>query len=193
MFNAPELIQIDKITAARLQIETAIELVFRDGDVVSQINLIHSAWSIIKDLISDKNKNLADEEKIQISRERFLDLHPDRTDDNQVWKELDEPWTVFKHARDDPHSVYSIEPNKGEYTLYSSPQHHRHSGSGPGAAGALKLAHPHRPIPPEQDISRHHHTKIHGPSGAQPACICQTREFPSCVRTQGTGSLWLRV
>jgi hypothetical protein len=45
----PQSFRLDKITAARRQLETAIELLFENRNVVSICVLMHGAWSIVKD------------------------------------------------------------------------------------------------------------------------------------------------
>jgi hypothetical protein len=47
--------RLDKITAARRQLDTAIELLFENRDVVSICVLMHGAWSIVKDLMKTEN------------------------------------------------------------------------------------------------------------------------------------------
>jgi hypothetical protein len=51
----PQSFRLDKITAARRQLDTAIELLFENRDVVSICVLMHGAWSIVKDLMKTEN------------------------------------------------------------------------------------------------------------------------------------------
>lgn len=85
--------QINKITAAGCQIDTAIELILSERDDVSACVLIHSAWSIVKDINIHKG--------VRGSRDWAVDSFP-KEKPKAIWEVLDSNWTFFKHAKDDP-------------------------------------------------------------------------------------------
>lgn len=92
----PRIFKVDKITAAGCQLDTAIRLIFEGEDQVSACVLIHSAWSIIKDLLKHKST--------ESSRDWMTELYPEKTK-QEVWQTLDQCWNFFKHAKDDPHKI----------------------------------------------------------------------------------------
>ena len=90
MSTETELYKADKITVAGCQLDTSIELIFGLKDVISAAVLIHSAWSVIKDLLKHKG--------IESSRSWMTEFFPD-TPEKDVWKTLDEVWNFCKHAQ----------------------------------------------------------------------------------------------
>lgn len=104
-----EVIRIDKIQAASRQIDTSIELLFNNKDQVSICMLLHSAWSVLKDLANFYSKG-------DTSRIWIADLHP-RESQNIVWKKIDELWNFCKHAKNDPNKCYEFLEDYSEPAL----------------------------------------------------------------------------
>jgi hypothetical protein len=89
----PQYFRLDKITAARRQLGTAIELLFENRDVVSICVLMHGAWSIVNDLMKLR--------ELESSRDWMLEHFPNMSE-TEVWKELTSVWTFCKHAKKRP-------------------------------------------------------------------------------------------
>ena len=103
------ILRIDKISAAGCQLDTAIELILSDKDVISTIVLVHSAWSVIKDLLINSEK--------ESSRAWMPELFPN-TPKEDVWKKIDDVWKFCKHANRDPHGLIEFSSDHIEIALF---------------------------------------------------------------------------
>ena len=102
-----QVVTINKITAASCQIDTAIEVIFRNTDVVSPIVLTSSAWSLIKDLLKiNKEKDFSRTWMVELFPPEDGILSKDHA--NSIYKKLDEPWNFFKHAEFDHSKLLKI-------------------------------------------------------------------------------------
>ncbi len=94
-FDPEELLKeeiiVDKLDAARRQIETAITMFFEEGDVISQHTLISAAWGIVYDLA--KKQGIAGSLK-----DAPLD---DQMDRRKFIEAIHLPQNFFKHAKTD--------------------------------------------------------------------------------------------
>ncbi len=100
--------QLSKLQAAGCQIDTAIELLLKEGCEVSACVLIHSAWSIVKDIGKTRG--------IQGSRDWAAESFPEKKPED-VWKELDSYWQFFKHANSDPDKILDFDSDYLETAL----------------------------------------------------------------------------
>jgi hypothetical protein len=92
------MIRVSKLDAARRQLDTAIELWFRDGDSVSIEALVNNAHQIIQDINEKKgNKEVTVLEMVK------RHVKPEHVEDvMRLWKK---PVTFLKHANRDPHDI----------------------------------------------------------------------------------------
>ncbi|MDI1227320.1 MAG: hypothetical protein PSY14_06520 [bacterium] len=104
-----ELYTASKITAAGCQLDTATELLLSSRDLLSAAVLIHSAWSVTKDLLAHK--------KTESSRSWMAELFPQLTE-IEIWRKLDEVWTFSKHANKDPDAVIQFSGGYVEAVLF---------------------------------------------------------------------------
>ena len=102
------IIRADKITVARGQLDTAIELILGDKDIISSVVLVHSAWSVLKDLLKVRN--------IKSSRSWMPELLSELSE-NEVWKKIDQVWNFSKHAKGDPESFIEFKADYIEGAL----------------------------------------------------------------------------
>lgn len=105
----PQSFRLDKITAARRQLGTAIELLFENRDVVSICVLMHGAWSIVKDLMKHR--------ELESSRDWMPEHFPNMSE-TEVWKKLTSVWSFSKHAKKDPDSVLELQVDHVERALF---------------------------------------------------------------------------
>lgn len=103
------IVKVDKITVAGCQLDTAIELILSDKDVVSAVVLVHSAWSVAKDLLKIR--------KIESSRTWMPEFFPDSSE-REVWNQLDLVWNFCKHAKDDPDNHIKFKADYIEVALF---------------------------------------------------------------------------
>jgi hypothetical protein len=114
MANAdqPAKIPIGKLEAARRQIETAINLWFKDGDAVSIHTLVGAAHRVVHDMAEHQG-----------SAAVFLDskrLTEWGYDAKEFKKAIRKAETFFKHALNDPEETYALTEHETEYLLYST-------------------------------------------------------------------------
>lgn len=90
---------ITKPNAAGCQLETAIRLYFEGVDDVSVCVLLHSSWSILKDLLKHK--------KQETTRDWMAKEYAKQSGDDpaKFFKIADQDWNFFKHARQDPNKA----------------------------------------------------------------------------------------
>jgi len=100
--------KVSKTTAACCQLDTAIKLLLTSEDDVSVCVLIHSAWSILKDLHRHKNS--------KSSRDWVVECFPDDKP-KDTWKVLDSNWNFFKHANTEHNEVLDFDAGYLEYAL----------------------------------------------------------------------------
>lgn len=104
-------VNIAKIDAARRQLETAIELYFQGGDVVSVHTLAAAAREILADLCEHR------EVEPFFSQERMLKelVKPEFRD--MLYKALHKAENFFKHADRDPDKLLAFNPKQSEFII----------------------------------------------------------------------------
>jgi hypothetical protein len=87
---------ITKSNAAGRQLETAIRLDFESVDDVSVCVLLHSSWSILKDLLKHK--------KLESTRDWMAKEYAKQSGDDpaKFYTLAAQDWNFFKHAKCDP-------------------------------------------------------------------------------------------
>ena len=103
--------QIAKLDAARRQLETAIELYFQGGDVVSLHTLAAASREILADLCAHR------EVEPVLSQERLLKelVKPEFRD--TLYQALHKAENFFKHADRDQDVLLSFNPAQSEFIL----------------------------------------------------------------------------
>ncbi len=101
--------KISKITAANVQLNTALELFFSNKSSITVITLAYPAWHIVKDLLKHH--------KIASSRDWIRDDHPQFMD-KEVWNTQDKDWNFLKHAKDDPEAFLDFDDSYIETILF---------------------------------------------------------------------------
>lgn len=99
---------INKLDAAKRELESSVRLFFSYGDMVSIHNLTHSAFTILRDLGA---KSLIIDESIEIIRKEF------RIDFVRKYKEAG---NYIKHAEKDPLSSLLFSPNDTKIHLFDT-------------------------------------------------------------------------
>ena len=113
-------IAITKIDAARRQLDTAIDLWFREGDPVSIHTLASAARRIVLDLCGHRGIHLG------LFDPSFLPKGKEQEYKNMLRKAE----TFFKHAKDDPHNSIRFNPKFTEvYLLDAADSFFRLTGS----------------------------------------------------------------
>lgn len=103
-------LQIPKITAARSQLKTAIELWFADGDAVSIHTLACAAHQIIHDInIHQKGPDLIFDSAVIKDENR-----------NEWVRRMKKEMNFFKHADTDPVGVIEFDPQSSELFILMS-------------------------------------------------------------------------
>ena len=100
--------QIDKITAAKYQLDTAIDLFFRDRDPVSIRTLLSSAWSVLY--------NLHCKQGLESSRDWMASCFPDHTP-KEIGNILTHDWNFFKHAKEDAEDILAFDDSANQELL----------------------------------------------------------------------------
>lgn len=100
--------QVDKITAAKHQLDTAIELFFLDRDSISIRTLLSSAWSILY--------NLHRKRGLESSRDWMVSCFPDYRP-GKIREILTNDWNFFKHARNDAEEILEFDGGINERLL----------------------------------------------------------------------------
>ncbi len=103
---------VTKLDAARTQLETAIELWFRDGDPVS----IHTLTAASRRITLD----LAEHRKIPQGLGLFDPKLMPKGLEKDVKKLLRHPETFFKHAAEDPEATLKFNPQASEAYLFDA-------------------------------------------------------------------------
>jgi hypothetical protein len=91
--------RVDKLTAARRQFATAVDLWFADGDPVSTHTLVAASGRVFSDLL--RHKGLTD----HLVNNAYI-----RPDKRREWiAAIRRPSNFFKHADDDPGDVHEFD------------------------------------------------------------------------------------
>jgi hypothetical protein len=105
-------ITVDKLTCARTQIDTAIDLYFRDGDPVSIHTLACAAFEILKNLNAKRGG------KPLLLEFAFLDKPEQAGLRKSVIDQMKSFQNFFKHADRDPDATKQFRPRLNEYWLF---------------------------------------------------------------------------
>jgi hypothetical protein len=104
IFVSDKLLKVSKLDAARRQLDTAIELWFREADQISIHTLVFAAFEIIQD-INKKHGNM-DVTLLGLARKS---VKPEQVEKAiHVWKKA---MRFFKHADRDPHEILQFNPD----------------------------------------------------------------------------------
>jgi hypothetical protein len=104
---------INKIDAARRQIETAITLFFYEMDIISIHTLASAAYTIIFD-VAKKND-------ASVTTCRDMELASVKEEYKKFYvKKMKEAENFFKHADKDPHGVLAFNQNQTEFILWDA-------------------------------------------------------------------------
>jgi hypothetical protein len=101
---------IDKKYAAACQIDTAIELFFRERDDVSIIALTYAAWHIIKDISKAQGK--------KTTRDYFVEGEAAQ-EKRDILRQTDALWNFLKHAKNDEKDEFQFLEGLSERLLFS--------------------------------------------------------------------------
>ena len=103
-------IQTTKLDAARRQLETAISLLFNDGDAISIHTLAYAAFGILKDVAAHRNATgvLTAAEALAAAGKK-----------GEFWKGFNRAGNFFKHANRDPDAVLVGMPEEENEALIS--------------------------------------------------------------------------
>lgn len=95
-------IQIDKLTAAKRQLETSIQLFFNEADEISIHTLAAASFEILKDVAKSKNADTSTKHKLEemINGDSIL-----LKDFRAAWNK---PQNFFKHANNDPEGIITF-------------------------------------------------------------------------------------
>jgi len=104
-------IQIAKIDAARRQLETAIDLYFRAGDVIAVHTLAAAARNVLANLCAHRDVISV----LQI--EHWVEEYIKPEHHGMIHKRFRAPENFFKHADRDPEEVLTFNPEASEYWL----------------------------------------------------------------------------
>lgn len=102
--------KISKISAARRQLDCAVELWFRDGDMVSIHTLVFAAYEIFNDL----NKKHGNIEATLLGHAQSI-ARPGHLED--LMRIFKAPMNFFKHANRDPHEILEFDPVINEFLI----------------------------------------------------------------------------
>lgn len=100
--------QIDKITAAKHQLDTAIDLFFLDRDPISIRTLLSSAWNVLHDLLAKTD--------LESSRDWITKSFPDHSQ-KEIMGILKHDWSFFKHADRDPERILKFDDRANQELL----------------------------------------------------------------------------
>ncbi len=103
-------IQTTKLDAARRQLETAIALLFNDGDAISTHTLAYAAFGVLKDVAAHRGASnvLAAAEALAAAGKK-----------GEFWKGFNRAGNFFKHADRDPDGVLTDMPEEENEALIS--------------------------------------------------------------------------
>jgi hypothetical protein len=104
-------VRIDKLEAARRQIDAAIRMTFNDEDAIAIHSVAAAAHRIIKDLCEQRG----DVESYLM----FTDwIRPGY--EKQFWRQMNSSANFFKHADEDAEQVHELETEASDYMLLFS-------------------------------------------------------------------------
>lgn len=105
------ILKISKLDAARRQLDTAIELWFREADPVSIAALVFNASQIIQDV----NEKSGNKHVTTLAMAQRLAARPEHVGEiMRLWKK---PVAFLKHANRDPHDILEFRPDATEMTI----------------------------------------------------------------------------
>src|SRR5258706_10252895 len=102
--------QVTKLDAARRQLETAIRLLFEQGDAVSVHTLAHASFGILKDVAAHRSK------RTPVLGETAITA---ALDDPTFKKGFNRAGNFFKHGSKDPDGILSGGPEEENEALIS--------------------------------------------------------------------------
>jgi len=112
-------VRVTKLEAARRQLETAIDLYFRDGDPVSIHTLCCSAYDVIHVLNKKRNDPLDLNDMMLKDLDRLLGSNALK----KVFHDyLNAAQNFFKHGNSDANSAETLDTRYTEYLLYEAVQ-----------------------------------------------------------------------
>lgn len=115
---------LDKLEAARRQLETAVDLWFSDGDEVA----IHTLAAAGGDLL--RGVAIAAGRPVTLAPERFLEIiKPEHH--TEVRRALRRSQNFFKHADRDSHETLEYETGEGDMRLLDACEAYRLMGTSP--------------------------------------------------------------
>ena len=103
---------IDKITAARRQVNAAIRILFSGEDILAIYTVAASAYRVLADLAKHEGAILVGDKSVEAT---YNNLHVERTGKSlsdfqrDVRKELNRPANFLKHADKDPEATSVID------------------------------------------------------------------------------------
>ncbi len=107
---AEPILAIDKLDAARRQLESAIELFFHDKDVVSQHTLVMAAHTILYDIAKKRGVGGS-------LREPTVGTPEERT---HAINSFRLPQNFFKHADQDPQGRLRFSPSITQFVIFDA-------------------------------------------------------------------------
>jgi len=105
--------KVDKLEAAKRQLETALQLYFEYGDEVAIHTLAGAAYSVIRDVNEHRG-----------GEPMFKDLHQVLSPDlaKEFKKFINQPENFLKHANEDPDATFDLQPQWTEVLMYEASQ-----------------------------------------------------------------------
>lgn len=114
---SPATLKVEKLDAARRQLETAVRLYFSESDPVSIHTLTSAAYQILSDVNRARGGSPMLKEQIPTW------VRPDATEESK--KRLNEAANFFKHADRDHDGVLEFVPGQTELLLYDAVRKYR--------------------------------------------------------------------
>ena len=98
-------VAVSKLEAAQRQLDTGIRLLFEQADPIAVHTLIGAAATLLSDLVAHKDASSSWDRKAQ----EATGLTP-----SQYFRIMREPQNFLKHAKEDPHGRYELDPGDTE-------------------------------------------------------------------------------
>jgi len=103
-------IRTNKSEAARRQIDTAIQLLFDNGDAVSIHTLAMAAFRIVRDLAKNNSSSFMEQSLKKIIKPGM---------ENEFWRVMHRPSNFLKHADNDPNeTLENVQEEFNDATLF---------------------------------------------------------------------------
>ncbi|MXY64676.1 hypothetical protein F4212_01880 [Candidatus Poribacteria bacterium] len=112
--------RIDKITAARRQVNAAIRILFSGEDILAIYAVAAGAYRVLADLAKNNGTILVGDKSVETA---YNDLHVERTGKSlsefqrDVRKEMNRPANFLKHADKDPEATSVIDEHMTDILL----------------------------------------------------------------------------